>query len=245
MNVYTAEFVGTTLLVLLGDGVVANVLLARTKGHGGGWIVITAGWAFAVFVAVGCVGQTSGAHLNPAVSIGLAAAEKFDWALVPGYIAAQLAGAFAGACFVFVCYRRHFDDTEDPDLKLAVFCTAPNIRSLPRNFVCEVMATFVLVLAVLSATEPSIELAGLNQSFSRVTVGMGSLGAVHVGLVVFAIGLSLGGTTGYAINPARDVAPRFAHAILPIRGKRDSDWSYAAIPILGPIVGALVAVFVA
>jgi glycerol uptake facilitator protein len=241
MNVYLAEFLGTAILILLGNGVVANVVLNRTKGHGGGWIVITAGWAFAVFVAVLCVGGVSGAHINPAVSVGLAAANQFEWDLVPGYIIAQMLGAIVGAGLVHTCYKAHFDATDDADLKLACFCNAPSIPSIPRNFFCEAVATFVLVYAVMLATEPSFQLVDAGGSTNEVQVGLGSLGALPVGLVVFAIGLSLGGTTGYAINPARDLGPRIAHALLPIAGKRDSNWGYAAIPVVGPIFGAVLA----
>ena len=239
MNAYLAEFVGTALLILLGNGVVANVVLDRTKGHGGGWITIAAGWAFAVYVGVLCSVDASGAHLNPAVSLALTVAGKFERALAPGYVAAQLAGALVGAVLVYACYKDHFDATEDADLKLAVFCTAPNVRSLPRNFLCEAVGTFVLVFTALLATEPSFE---LDEAGEPVQVGLGSIGALRVGFVVLAIGLSLGGPTGYAINPARDLGPRLAHALLPIRGKRDSDWSYAAVPVLAPLAGALLAV---
>jgi glycerol uptake facilitator protein len=241
MNVYLAEFVGTAILILLGNGVVANVVLSRTKGHGGGWIVIAAGWGCAVYEAVLCVGEISGAHLNPAVSVGLAAAGEFTWPAVPGYVAAQLLGAFAGAILVYACYKNHFDATDDADLKLATFCTAPNIRSLPTNLLCETLATFVLVYAVLKTSDPFFQFESQAGASARIPVGLGSIGALRVGLIVFAIGLSLGGTTGYAINPARDLSPRTAHALLPISGKRDSDWSYAAIPIVGPVLGALLA----
>jgi len=237
MSVYLAEFVGTTLLVLLGNGVVANVVLRDTKGHAAGWIVITAGWGFAVYTAVLCVGEVSGAHINPAVSIGLAAAGVFEWSLVPGYIAAQMAGGIVGASLVFVFYQPHYARTDDADAKLATFATAPAIRRMPHNFLCELIATFVLLYAVLLMSDPNFELS----SAQEVSVGLGSIGALRVGLIVFAIGMSLGGTTGYAINPARDLGPRIAHALLPIPGKRDSDWSYAAVPVAGPIVGALLA----
>ena len=240
MNVFIAEIVGTAILMLLGNGVVANVLLSRTKGNGGGWIVICAGWGFAVYVAVLCVDQFSGAHINPAVTIGLAVAGKFHWELVPGYIAAQMIGAIVGAALVYVFYKPHYDETDDPDLKLGTFCTAPAIRTLPLNFLCEVIATFVLVYAVLLMTDASFTL-GDETDGQKIKVGLGSIGALRVGLIVFAIGLSLGGTTGYAINPARDLGPRIAHAVLPIAGKRDSDWSYAPVPVFGPIVGGILA----
>ncbi len=238
MKEYLAEFVGTGILLLLGNGVVANVVLQKTKGHDAGWIVISAGWGFAVFVAVLCVGEISGAHLNPAVTIGLAVAAKFSWILVPGYLAAQLLGAFCGTMLVYVCYKDHFDATEDPDSKLAVFCTAPAIRSLPRNFFCEAIATFILIAAVLLSVQTSFQ---PSVDAQKIQVGLGAIGALPVGMVVFAIGLCLGGPTGYAINPARDLAPRIAHALLPIAGKRDSDWPYAAIPVWGPIAGAIAA----
>lgn len=242
MEPYLAEFVGTAILILLGNGVVANVVLNRTKGNQGGWIVITTGWGFAVFVAVSCVGAISGAHLNPAVTIGLAVAEEFAWTKAPEYIAAQMAGAFLGTVLVYLCYKDHYDATEDANAKLATFCTGPAIRSLPWNLLTEILGTFILVSTALLAVEGKVEmtLPGSEQSQS-FKVGLGSLGALPVGLVVFSIGLSLGGTTGYAINPARDLSPRIAHAILPIKGKRDSDWSYALVPIIGPIVGAILA----
>jgi len=228
MSPFIAEVVGTCLLILLGDGVVANVVLNRTKGNAGGWIVITAGWALAVFVGVMTVGQFSGAHLNPAVTIGLAAAGKFASDLVPLYIAAQMLGAAAGATLVWLQYRSHFAETSDADLKLAVFCTGPAIRHTFENLICEVIGTMVLVTAVFYMAAPKM--------------GLGAVDAIPVALVVFSIGLSLGGTTGYAINPARDLAPRIMHQLLPIPGKRDSDWGYAWIPVVGPILGALGAV---
>lgn len=242
MNPYLAEFVGTAILILLGDGVVANVLLAKTKGHAGGWIVITAGWGFAVFVAVGCTSEYSGAHLNPAVTIALAAAGKFAAGKVIAYCLCQLLGAMLGAALVYFFYQDHFNATEDNNLKLAVFCTGPAIRSPLRNVLCEVIGTFVLVFAALAASDsgPSFQLDA-SEAGEKIKVGLGSIGAVQVGLVVLSIGLSLGGTTGYAINPARDLGPRLVHALLPIARKRDSDWSYAAVPVLGPIVGGLLA----
>lgn len=227
MTPFAGEIVGTALLLLLGDGVVANVVLRRTKGEGSGWSVITWGWGMAVFVGVFVVGGYSGAHINPAVTIGLAAAGKFAWALVPGYIGAQMIGAAIGATLVWLHYRDHFAVTEDADAKLAVFCTGPAIRNLVSNLVSELIGTFVLVFAVLYLAAPD--------------VGLGALDALPVALVVLAIGLSLGGTTGYAINPARDLAPRIMHALLPIPGKRDSDWGYAWIPVLGPIAGGTLA----
>lgn len=240
MKACFAELIGTAVLVLLGNGVVANVVLEKTKGHGGGWIVITAGWAFAVFAAVVCSAELSGAHLNPAVTLGLAVNSQFDWVQVPGYIAAQLLGGFIGAIAVYAFYRDHYAATSDANSKMATFCTSPAVRNLPNNFFCELLGTLVLVLAALSFVPPTLP----HESGSLVKVGLGSMGAVRVALVVFSIGLSLGGTTGYAINPARDLGPRLAHALLPIRNKRDSDWGYAAVPVLGPIAGAVVAVLI-
>ena len=227
MKPIIAEIIGTAILVIFGDGVVANVLLKRTKGADSGWIVITAGWGMAVFVAVFCVSRYSGAHLNPAVTIGLAAGGKFSWGQVPAYVAGQMLGAMLGALLVYLFYFQHFKLTDEPDLKLAVFCTAPNVRSTLAAFFCEVLGTFLLVFPIFQMVDPAM--------------GLGALGALPVGLVVFAIGLSLGGTTGYAINPARDLGPRIVHALLPIRGKRDSDWGYAWVPVLAPIVGGALA----
>jgi glycerol uptake facilitator protein len=236
MSPFIAEFVGTAILLLLGDGVVANVVLKGTKGEASGWIVITFGWAMAVFVAVFVVGAFSGAHINPAVTVGLALAGKFSWALVPGYIIAQMLGAFVGGALVLLHYRLHFAATPDLDGKLAVFATGPAIRSTGDNFVSEAIGTFVLVFAVLYLAAPSI--AGPDGTVG----GLGALDALPVGLVVLVIGLALGGTTGYAINPARDLGPRLVHALLPIPGgKRDSDWSYSWIPVVGPIVGGVLA----
>lgn len=225
------------LLVVLGDGVVANVLLNRSKGQGSGWIVITTGWALAVFVAVAAVARVSGAHINPAVSLGLAGVGAFPWADVPGYIVAQMLGAFAGAVIVWLAYLPHWKETPDADLKRVVFCTAPAIRSAPANFLCEVIGTFVLIFGVLTMKSAfETPLTG-----SVVPIDMGALGALPVALLVWAIGLSLGGPTGYAINPARDLGPRLAHALLPIPGKTHSDWGYAWIPVLAPITGAALA----
>ena len=228
MSPFMAELIGTALLILLGNGVVANVVLSGTKGEGSGWIVITWGWGMAVFVAVFSVAGFSGAHINPAVTIGLAIAQKFDWANVPIYIFAQFIGAFIGSFLVWLFYYSHYEITEDKDLKLATFCTAPAIRNSISNLASEIIGTFVMVLAIL---------------FLAVSVfGLGALDALPVGLLILAIGLSLGGTTGYAINPARDLGPRIMHAILPIPGgKRDSDWDYAWIPVVGPVIGASLA----
>jgi glycerol uptake facilitator protein len=248
MDLWLAEFIGTAILILLGNGVVANVVLERTKGHGGGWIVIAAGWGFAVYTAVVCVGEISGAHLNPAVSLGLAIAGKFSWEQVPLYVSGQMAGAFVGAVLVFLFYYPHYRVTKDPDAKLGTFCTAPGIRSVGFNFFGEVVATFVLVYAVLMFVDPKLTLptvASANINVGAANVGLGTIGAVRVGLIVFAIGLSLGGTTGYAINPARDLAPRLAHALLPVPGKGDSDWSYSWIPVVAPLLGGLLAALLA
>lgn len=233
---FIGEIIGTTLLVLLGDGVVANVLLTRTKGNGTGWMAITWGWGIAVFVAVLASAEFSGAHINPAVTIGLAAAEELPWTDVPHYLLGQLIGAMLGATLVWLHYHPHWSLTEDKDLKLAVFSTGPAVRNPGYNLISELIGTCVLVFAVLYAAAPQI--AGPNGEPG----GLGALDALPIGLVVFAIGVSLGGTTGYAINPARDLGPRIMHAILPIPGgKRDSDWGYAWIPVIGPILGALLA----
>jgi len=242
MNPFVAEFIGTTLLVLFGNGVVANVVLARTKGNNSGWIVITAGWAFAVFVGVFCSQKFSGAHLNPAVTFAMAAAGKLAWSRVVGYVLAQLLGGVVGGSLVFLFYKEHFKVTEDANGKLACFCTAPNIRNIPQAFFCEVVGTFVLVLPVFLMTDATFKIPGV--SGVDLPIGLGTLGALPVGLLVFAIGLSLGGTTGYAINPARDLGPRLAHAILPVPAKGDSDWSYAWVPVAGPILGGLLAALV-
>jgi glycerol uptake facilitator protein len=249
MHPYLAEFLGTALLVLLGDGVVANVNLARTKGHASGWIVIAFGWGMAVFVGVWCFAEASGAHLNPAVTLGLAVAGEFPEVgesvsrEVAGYIAAQLAGAFVGAALVLLFYWDHYAASNDPAAKLGTFCTSPAIRRTWSNLFSEIIGTAVLVLAGLLAVEPSISMAAeaTGVATPSMKLGLGSLGALPAGLVVFAIGLSLGGTTGYAINPARDLSPRLAHAILPVPGKGHSDWPYAWIPVIGPILGALLA----
>ena len=227
MTPFFAEIVGTALLVLLGDGVVANVLLKGTKGQNSGWIVITFGWGMAVFAAVFCVAAFSGAHINPAVTLGLAIAGKFAWAAVPSYLIAQFIGGALGAFLTWLHYRPHFLHTENGDLKLGVFCTAPEIRNTGANFISEVIGTFVLVFGVL---------------YMAPETGLGALDALPVGLLVLAIGLCLGGTTGYAINPARDLSPRVMHALLPLgKGKRDSDWGYAWIPVFGPFAGGALA----
>lgn len=232
MTPVTAEFLGTMLLILLGNGVVANTLLARTKGHASGWMVITTGWAMAVFVAVVVAGPSSGAHINPAVSVALAMVGSMPWADVPGYLLAQLAGAMAGAILVRVMYADHFAATDDNGTKLACFATGPAIRRPCSNLVSEAVGTFVLVLTVLFLSGPSMEVDGMGAA----TIGLGSIGALPVALLVWGIGLSLGGTTGYAINPARDLGPRLVHALLRVGGP--SDWGYAWVPVAGPLLGA-------
>jgi glycerol uptake facilitator protein len=224
---FFGEFLGTALLVLLGNGVVANVVLNKTKGQNSGWIVITFGWAMAVFIGVMVASSYSFAHINPAVTLGMAIVGKMDIAHVLGYMIAQLLGAFVGAILVWITYRQHFTATDDADRKLAVFSTSPAIRNTVSNFITEMIGTFVLVYAVFHILPPANTL--------------GSLDALAAALVVLAVGMSLGGPTGYAINPARDLGPRIAHAILPIKGKRDSDWGYAWIPVIAPMVGALLA----
>jgi glycerol uptake facilitator protein len=243
MTPFFAELVGTAILIVLGNGVVANVVLGNTKGHGAGWIVITLGWGMAVFVGVLCAQKFSGAHLNPAVTIALATAEhgEFGWRLVPEYLAGQFLGAFLGAVIVYLFYQPYFAASDDANAKLGCFCTAPAIRSLPNAFFCEVVGTFVLVFPIFLMVEPSLALDPSAPAKQNVKLGLGALGALPVGLLVLAIGLSLGGTTGYAINPVRDLCPRLAHALLPIPGKRDSDWGYAWIPVVGPVVGGLLA----
>lgn len=239
MTEFIGELIGTFLLILLGDGVVANVVLRRSKGSDAGWIVITAGWAFAVYVAAATVAPLSGAHLNPAVTVGLYSAGKLDAGLIPAYLAGQAIGAFLGAVAVFLTYKLQFDATDDPAGKLGVFCTGPAIRSPGWNLFCETIGTFVLILAVLWMAPAVIEGA------TAPKLGLGAVGLLPVALTVFAIGLSLGGPTGYAINPARDLFPRLAHQVLPIPGKGPSDWGYAWVPIVGPILGALLAALLA
>lgn len=228
MTAFMGEVVGTALLITLGNGVVANVVLNKTLGQKSGWIVITFGWAIAVFVGVIFAAPVSGAHLNPAVTVALAVAGKFSWSDVPGYVAAQLLGACLGSLLMWLSYKKHFDATEADHL--GIFCTGPTIPSPFYNFLTEAIASFVFMLAVFSIVKPES--------------GIGSLDALPVSLIVLGIGLSLGGPTGYAINPARDLGPRFMHAILPIKGKGSSNWAYAWVPILGPLVGASMAALV-
>lgn len=238
MTPFIAEIIGTALLITLGCGVVANVLLKNTNGNNSGWIVITTGWALAVYVGVVVAAPHSGAHLNPAVTIGLAVAGSFPWEAVPNYILAEFIGAMIGALVVWFTYKDHFDITEEKDTKRAVFCTAPSIRNTVSNLFSEIVGTFVLVFTVLYFTDASI-------SDSDAIIGLGSLGALPVALTVWAIGLSLGGTTGYAINPARDLGPRIMHAILPIKNKGGNNWAYSWIPVIGPILGGALAALLA
>jgi glycerol uptake facilitator protein len=238
MNTYMAEAIGTAILILLGDGVVANVLLSKSKGENSGWIVITVGWAVAVTTAVYAVGRVSGAHLNPAVTIALASIGSFPWADVPGYVLAQLAGAFIGAVLVWITYLPHWRLTTDPKLKLGVFSTGPAVHHTVSNCLTEIIGTAMLVFGVLAigANAQGWSTAGqvdLSQVFSR------ALQPLLVGILVLGIGLSLGGPTGYAINPARDLGPRLAHAVLPIAGKGPSDWYYSWIPVVAPIIGGI------
>lgn len=223
MGMYLSELVGTFILLLMGNSVVANVVLNKSNGKDGGWIVITTGWAFAVAVAAYSVGWVGGAHLNPAVTIGLASIGSFDWAMVPGYIVAQLIGAFLGACVTYLTYKEQFDAT--PENVLGVFATGPQVNSPVWNLISEIVGTFMLLFGILAITNPVNNLGGM--------------GPFLVGVLIWSIGLSLGGPTGYAINPARDLGPRIAHAILPLKGKGDSNWGYAWVPIVGPIIGGV------
>lgn len=230
MTAFTGEFLGTAVIILIGDGVVANVVLDKTKGNNGGLVAITLAWGLAVFTGVFISAAASGAHLNPAVTIGLACAGKFDWNLVPLYIGAQMLGAMMGALLVWVAYKQHFDETSNADNKLGTFCTIPSIRNAGHNFVTEMIGTFVLLFGVFF--------------ISKTGSGLGSLDALPVALLVVAIGLGLGGPTGYAINPARDLGPRIMHALLPIKNKRDSDWAYSWIPVIAPLAGGALAAYV-
>ena len=225
------EFIGTAILVLFGDGVVASTVLKKSKGENGGWVVITLAWGLAVMLRVFIAGPYSGAHLNPAVTLGLAAAGTFNWSFVLPYIVAQMLGGFVGAVLVYAFYKDHYDATDDPATKLSTFCTIPAIRNYGRNLFSEIVGTFVLVFVILVLATES----------NTPEVGMGSLGAFPVAMLIVALGMSLGGTTGYAINPARDLAPRLAHAVLPIRGKGTNDWAYSWVPVLVPIIGGVLA----
>ena len=241
MDAYIAEFIGTLILVFLGDGVVAGVLLRNSKAENSGWIVITVAWALAVAIAVYAVGRISGAHINPAVTLGLASTGQFEWAQVPGYIIAQILGAMVGAVLVYLHYLPHWKETDDAGLKLGVFATAPAIRNTAGNFISEFLGTALLLFGILAiganAGSVSANNADLQTLFST------GIAPLLVGLLILVIGLSLGGTTGYAINPARDLGPRIIHAILPIPGKGSSDWGYSWIPIVAPIAGGIVGAF--
>ncbi|MFH1918298.1 MAG: MIP/aquaporin family protein [Planctomycetota bacterium] len=226
MSIFIGELIGTMVLVLLGDGVVANVSLAKSKGQNSGWIVIAAGWGFAVAIAVYICGWASGGHINPAVTIGLAAVGELSWTQVPTYLAGQFAGGFLGAVLVWLAYLPHWAETPDPGAKLGIFCTIPAIRNAWGNLICEIIGTAMLLIGVLGILNTNNELGS-------------GFGPYAIGILVFSIGLSLGGPTGYAINPARDLAPRLAHALLPIAGKGGSDWGYAWVPIVGPLLGGV------
>ncbi len=240
MTPVLAEFFGTMLLIMMGNGVCANVLLNKTKGHNSGWIVITTAWALGVFIGVVVAGPISGAHLNPAVTLGLAIAGKFLWSNVAGYVIAQMTGAMTGAFIVWLLYRDHFNATPHAaDAKLSVFCTMPAIRHTASNLFSEIVGTFVLMFVVFYIVDGSIDLS--HAGLGSTPIGLGSVGALPVTFTVWVIGLALGGTTGYAINPARDLGPRIIHAILPIADKGAGGWSYAWIPVIGPIVGASLA----
>lgn len=240
IDLFVAEFIGTTLLILLGNGVVANVLLKRTAGNSGGWIVITAGWGIAVALAVTLVGRVSGAHINPAVTLSLASIGQLEWNLVPVYVGAQMLGAMLGATLVWLSYLPHWRETEDGAAKRACFCTMPAIPHTLGNFLAEFFGTFVLILVVLAigANTDSLDLGpdiDLQDAFSA------AVNPLIIGLLVFGIGLSLGGPTGYAINPARDLGPRIAYALLPIPGKTDGGWWYAWVPVVAPLLGGVAA----
>lgn len=230
MSIFLSEFLGTAVLLALGNGVVANVVLNKTKGHNSGWIVIAFGWAIAVFVGVFISAKASGAHLNPAVTIALAYLHKISWSLVPQYLAGQLLGAMAGSVIVWLTYLQHFKATENAEAILAVFATSPAINSSPHNFLTEFLGTFIFILSILFIASPANSL--------------GSLDALPVALLVLGIGLSFGGPTGYAINPVRDLGPRIMHQVLPITHKGSSEWKYAWVPVLGPLCGALLAAVV-
>lgn len=240
MQPFVAELVGTALLLLFGNGVVANVVLARTKGHNAGWMTIAAGWGIAVYIGAFCSAEISGAHLNPAITVAMLVAGEITLPLALQYIVAQFLGAMIGAVGVYVYYREHFRVTDDADSKLACFATGPAIRQLPQAFVCEAIGTFALLLPIFMMAAPNLTL-GESAGAGEPVLGLGALGMLPVALLVFGIGMSLGGTTGYAINPARDLGPRLMHWLLPIPGKRDSDWGYAWVPLLGPTVGGAAA----
>lgn len=237
MSPFTAELIGTMLVILLGDGVVANVVLNDTKGNNSGWMVITTAWGLAVFVGVTVAAPYSGAHLNPAVTIGLAIAGKFAWAQVLPYFLAQFTGALIGAFLVWVMYYDHFKRNNSPAAILSVFCTGPAVRNYVSNIASEIIGAFVLIFVVFYIT-------GAEIKPTKTPIGLGSVGALPVALLIWVIGLSLGGTTGYAINPVRDLGPRIMHALLPIKSKGSSDWAYSWIPVIGPVIGAALAALV-
>ncbi|MDZ7613625.1 MAG: MIP/aquaporin family protein [Flavobacteriaceae bacterium] len=236
-NALIYEFIGTALMILMGGGVVANSNLNKTKSMGAGWVNIAFGWGFGVFIGVIVAGPHSGAHLNPAVTLAFAVTGLFPWTSVLGYALAQISGAFLGASVVYFFFKNHFDATEDSELKLAIFSTMPAIKNLFHNMLAEVIGTFVLIFVILNIAGPTLETGqGIDMK-----IGLGSIGALPVAFLVVGIGMSLGGVTGYAINPARDLGPRIAHFLLPIKGKRDSGWSYAPVPVIGPVIGAVLA----
>lgn len=235
MSPFIAEILGTALLILLGGGVVASCVLKKTKSSGSGWMVITTGWALAVFVGVFVAAPYSGAHINPAVTLALAVEGSFPWQDVPNYMIAQVLGAMSGSGTVYLLFKDHFDATDDPAGKRAIFCTAPAISNRFRNLLSEIIGTFVLIMGVFYITGAEL------QGDESVPVGLGAVGTIPIAFVVWGIGLSLGGLTGYAINPARDFGPRLMHFLLPISGKTDSNWSYSWIPIIGPFIGAVLA----
>ena len=237
MTPFIAEFIGTMLLILLGNGVVANIVLDKTKGNNGGWLLVNFAWGLSVYAAVVVAGPYSGAHINPAVTIGLAVAGLFEWSMVGPYIAAQMLGAAAGATVVWLTYKDHYFQTDDTDAKLATFCTAPAIRNSFSNVLTEAIATFVLVFVVLYIVGPTFSADNIENG----QIGLGSLGALPVALLVTVIGMGLGGPTGYAINPARDLGPRIMHSILPMGKKGSGDWSYSWVPVVGPILGGIAA----
>jgi len=237
MNVYLAECIGTALLVLLGNGVVATVALNKSKGQNGGWIVVTLGWGLAVAFGVYTVGRISGAHINPAVTVGLASIGAFPWNQVPGYIVAQMIGAMIGAALVYLSYLAHWEETDDEATKLACYATSPAIRKMGPAFITEFIGTAVLVFGVLAIGKIAL---GATSNEAAWTAAVSTyFGPLLVGTLVVSIGLSLGGPTGYAINPARDLGPRIMHALLPIKGKGSSDWSYAWVPVIAPIIGGI------
>lgn len=239
MSPTTAEFIGTSILILLGVGVNANTSLKNTYGNGAGWIVITLGWGFAVFMGVVVAGPVSGAHINPAVTFGLATAGLFPWTDVPGYLLAQMGGALMGAFLAWLLYSQHYNATEDPGTKLGTFCTGPAMKNTPLNLYSEILGGGLLVFVILYIAGPTLEAGNLETPI----IGLGSIGALPVALLVVVIGMSLGGTTGYAINPVRDLGPRIIHALVPMKGKGPSNWGYSWIPVIGPIGGGILAAF--